>query len=358
MAFTPPPGAATAPPPRIMTGEAFVNGFVPPNWLVDGIVQQGRLYACTSLTSHGKTAAWLFIACMVHAGRMVGSLEVTKGAVLYLAGENPEDIRQRMIGMAKAFNIELHALPYVMDRAFPMNDDEADTLKAEITALGIDFVLIVGDTAASFFPGDDENDNVQAGTYARTLRSFCQCLGNPAIVVLAHPVKNASRQNLLPRGGGAFLNELDGNLTLWSESLGELTTLHWQGKIRGPDFAPLGFRLKQIDTGYVDNRDRPVLTIVAEPVPEEVALEQGRKAMADEDVVLKALNDEPGISQAQLANRVGWLEEDGTPNRKKVWRAVEGLRADKLVQQERAKGPWTLTEKGKKMLNGSGATHT
>ena len=68
------------------------------------------------------------------------------------------------------------------------------------------------------------------------------------MVALCHPVKNAHRSNLLPRGGGAFLNELDGNLTLWSES-GEVTELHWQGKIRGPDFSPLGYRLRPTPTG-------------------------------------------------------------------------------------------------------------
>jgi len=33
-------------------------------------------------------------------------------------------------------------------------------------------------------------------------------------LVNCHPVKNASRDNLLPMGGSAFLNEVDGNLTL------------------------------------------------------------------------------------------------------------------------------------------------
>jgi hypothetical protein len=60
-------------------------------------------------------------------------------------------------------------------------------------------------------------------------RGFTECEGHPAVVVLSHPIKNASRSNLLPRGGGAFLNELDGNLTLWSDNLGEVTELHWQG---------------------------------------------------------------------------------------------------------------------------------
>ena len=88
-------------------------------------------------------------------------------------------------------------------------------------------------------------------------------------MALCHPTKGASRGNLLPRGGGAFLNELDGNLANWSHSPGEVTELHWCGKIRGPDFAALGYRLRQVPTGLTDKKDRPEMTIIAEPMSEE-----------------------------------------------------------------------------------------
>lgn len=98
----------------------------------------------------------------------------------------------------------------------------------------------------TFFPGDDENNNVQAGAYARTLRKFTECEGNPTVLALCHPVKNAASGSLLPRGGSAFLNELDANTTLWSHSPGEVTELHWCGKIRCRSWisaAPNGDRL-------------------------------------------------------------------------------------------------------------------
>ena len=166
-------------PKRILTGADFIARHVPPVWLIDGIVQRSRLYACTSLTGHGKTAVWLFNACMIHAGRMIGQLDVFRGNVLILAGENPADLEARMIGMAKTYNLPLNQLPYVLPGSFPMTEEEADALKRDIAGLGVPLALIVGDTASSFFPGDDENSNVQAGTYARTLRRFTECEGNP-----------------------------------------------------------------------------------------------------------------------------------------------------------------------------------
>jgi hypothetical protein len=336
---------------RILTGADFIASHVPPVWLIDGIVQRSRLYACTSLTGHGKTAVWLFNACMIHASRMIGQLDAFPGNVLILAGENPADLQARMIGMALAYNLPRNRLPYVLPGSFPMTEDEADALKRVIAGLGVPLAMIVGDTASSFFPGEDENSNVQAGTYARTLRSLNECEGSPAIVALCHPTKGASRGNLLPRGGGAFLNELDGNLALWSDSLGEVTELHWCGKIRGPDFSPIGYRLRPVPTGLTDEKDRPEMTIVAEPMSEEAVADHTKQTLANEDVVLLALRDHPDWSYAQMAREAGWVDGADQPMKPRVQRAIRSLAEDKLVTQPRKGARWELTEKGEKAVS-------
>jgi hypothetical protein len=334
-------------PQRILSGADFIARHVPPVWLIDGIIQRSRLYACTSLTGHGKTAVWLFNACMIHAGRMIGNLETFQGNTLFLAGENPSDLEARMIGMAKAYNLPTDKLPYVLPGGFPLTEQEAEVLQKDIVGLGVPLSLIVGDTASSFFPGDDENSNVQAGTYARTLRSFTEkCAGRPAVVALCHPVKNATRTNLLPRGGGAFLNELDGNTTLWSENRGEVTELHWQGKIRGPDFSPFGYHLRPVATGLVDEKHRDEMTIIAEPMSEEAVADHAKQTLANEDVVLRALRDQPTWSYAQIARNAGWVDENDLPMKPRVQRAIRSLAEDKLIHQIRRGVPWTLTEKG------------
>jgi AAA domain len=336
---------------RILSGADFVAGHIPPVWLIDGIVQRGRLYACTSLTGHGKTAVWLFNACMIHAGRMIGQLDVFQGNVLFLAGENPADLEARMIGMAQTCKLRPNQLPYVLPGSFPLTEQEADALKRDIAGLGVPLALIIGDTASSFFPGDDENSNVQAGTYARTLRGFNECDGNPAVVALCHPTKGAGRGNLLPRGGGAFLNELDGNLANWSHSPGEVTELHWCGKIRGPDFSALGYRLRQVPTGLTDEKHRPEMTIIAEPMSEEAVVDHTKQALANEDVVLWALHNQPGQSLASIAREAGWLDDNDQPEKWKVQRAIASLVEDKLIQKSRKGAPWELTDKGEKFRN-------
>jgi hypothetical protein len=254
--------------------------------------------------------------------------------------------------MARTYNIPPDRLPFILPGSFPLDDKETAALKEEIAALRVPLVLIVGDTASSYFPGDDENSNVQAGTYARTLRSFTnECDGNPAVVALCHPIKGADRRSLLlPRGGGAFLNELDGNLANWSPAQGEVTEMHWVGKIRGPDFSPLGYRLRHVPTGLIDEKNRPEMTIVAEPMSEEAVADHAKQTLANEDIVLRALRDRPGQSWAQIARDAGWVDEADKPERWKVQRAIDALKEDKLVQQARKGAPWTLTSKGEEAL--------
>jgi phage/plasmid primase-like uncharacterized protein len=342
-----------APPKRIVTGKEFIASFVPPDWLVEGIVQRGRLYSCTSPTGHGKTAIWLYIGCMLQTGRKVGHLETVPGNVLILAGENAEDHKARMIGMVKAFNIAVDRLPYALPATFPLSEQEADKLRQDISALGVPFVLIIEDTFAAFFPGDDENSNPQTGAYTRTLRTLTECDGNPAVVSLCHPVKNASRDNLLPRGGGATLNEVDGNLTLWAERIGEATMLHWQGKIRGPDFDPVIFKLKPVNTELKDKQGRDVITVVAHPIDEMEAAHENAQALENENAVLRVLNKNPKWSQGDIARALGWIKHDDannrhTPERWKVQRAINVLVKENLVRKSR--GKCQLTEAGKKAL--------
>jgi len=333
---------------RIVTGADFIASYAAPYWLIDGIVQRGRLYSCTSLTAHGKTAVWLYNGCMIHAGRKVGHLNAEHINVVFLAGENPEDLKARTIGMARTFNLTPEQLPYVLPATFPMTEESAEELRRNIAALGVPVGLIICDTAASFFPGDDENNNVQNGQYARTLRTLTACPGNPAVVALCHPVKGAGRENLLPRGGGAFLNELDGNLTLWSDQLGETTTLHWQGKIRGPDFDPVTYRLKPVDIGKQDKHKRDILTVVAHPIDEIQATHQAAQNVANEDAVLRAIRDNPKWSLADIARHLGWIGYQDKPERWRVQRAIKALEREKLVRKFR--GKYSITEAGKTAL--------
>jgi hypothetical protein len=177
------------------------------------------------------------------------------------------------------------------------------------------------------------------------LRSSRTLPGGPTVIVNCHPVKNAGPENLLPRGGGAFLAEVDGNLTC--SKTDTLVTLHWQGKFRGPDFEVMSFELRP-DTAdrLKDSKGRSIFTVLAQPLSADEQRSKAGAARKDEDAVpIALLGDDTEHSMAALATHCGWLTSKGEPHKSKVHRIVETLRRDKLVSKER--GTPILTERGK-----------
>ena len=137
------------------------------------------------------------MAAFTALGRAIGNIEVTKGRVLYFAGENPDDVRMRWIAMAQNCDFDVDTIPVgFIPGTFKISQTRGSRCK-EIKDPRRRFVVIV-DTSAAYFEGDDENHNVQAGAHARQLRSLVNLPGGPCVLVLCHPVKNASAENLIP----------------------------------------------------------------------------------------------------------------------------------------------------------------
>jgi|GEM_PF-3336979 len=67
----------------MQTSAQFVAGFVPPDYLVDGLLQRRYVYSMTAPTGSGKTAIALRIAVHVAGGLPLAEREVEKGRVLF-----------------------------------------------------------------------------------------------------------------------------------------------------------------------------------------------------------------------------------------------------------------------------------
>jgi hypothetical protein len=209
--------------------------------------------------------------------------------------------------------------------------------------------LVVIDTTAAYFEGDEENDNVQAGNYARMQRSLVDTLpGGPTILALCHPVKNAAEDNILPRGGGAYLNEVDGNLT--AQETDGVVQLHWQGKFRGPDFAQIAFHLRSVTHEKLkDTKGRLIPTVIAEHMSELAEKEFRAITLNHEDTVLRIVAEDGRLSVADMARRAGWLgQKDKAPMKSRVHRCLKALEAAKLVRHLR--GKWRLTTAGQEAI--------
>jgi hypothetical protein len=338
--------AAADPAPRLQSKAQFIAGFKPPDFLVDGMLQRRFVYGLTASTGHGKTAVALLISRLVadrkNNNSTLGRHAVDQGHVVYFAGENPDDLRMRVIADDEQSGRDgsddcISFIP----GAFSI-----DAMFEECNKTGCSIDLVVVDTSAAYFLGTDELSNTQMGGHARALRKLTTLHGGPCVLVLCHPIKHATDPaQLLPRGGGAFIAELDGNLTLWKtdDVLAEL----WHNKMRGPGFEPMMFRLEKIiTTALIDSKGRPIPSVRAVAVSDGDQEAAAKHARSDEDAVLVAMLT-PGRSLAALAQACNWTFANGDPAKTRVQRRLAGLAKSGLVRPGRG-GSWELTDKGRK----------
>jgi hypothetical protein len=341
------------PRPEIVSAFTLLKNHKPIESIIDGLpVGRGAIVAVTGPTGHAKTTVCTLLEVSLVRGLPFAGRDVTKGSVLVLAGENPHDYTMHLAGQAQDLGLYPAELArpdaelQVIAGTFAI-DFELDYLVTRLKTLRTQLVAVFVDTSAAFFNADDENGNVAMRRHASMLRELSTLPGNPTVFVLCHPTKNAQRDNLLPRGGGAFLAEIDCNLTLWKDEAG-IVSLHWAGKIRGPSFDPVRFELVPITLeGFTDCRGKPITSVVARHLPDDRAEQIAAKAVSDDDTLLVAMQRKPGGSVRDLAMACGWTSGAGKPLTSRVDRRMHVLKGHGLVEQDR-QGKWRLTPKGVK----------
>ena len=336
--------------PPILTVAQFVGGFMPLHYLIHGMLQRRFVYALTGQTSHGKTSIALLIAQLVASSdrnAVLGRHRVNKGRAIYFVGENPDDVRMRVIGANSRRDDDWTTdnLWFVPGR-FHIGD-MLEVLKADTSKNG-EPVLVIVDTSAAYFLGQDENANPQMAAHAAMLRKLTELPGGPCVLVLCHPIKHATEPSqLLPRGGGAFLAEMDGNLTAFKRDDG-LVELNYT-KIRGPGFEPFTFRLEAFQADALTDTDGNRLwTVRAVAVTQSDEDQADTKMAADDDAVLierLKVPDDQRLSMAHIAEACDWTTGDGAPAKVRVQRALQRLERARLMRNDR--GQYVLTEKGK-----------
>lgn len=340
--------------PTVIGARTFLQRFKPLETIVDGLpVPRGGIVAITGATGHGKTTLCTLLQVALRCNLAFAGREVTQGSVLALAGENPDDFAMHLLATVQNLglapgdlsspvdNIGLYVVPGTFDVLGNL-DHLDDVLAGTVDNL----VAVFVDTSAAFYQGEDENDNVAMRRHASILRELASLPGKPTVFVLCHPTKSATRENLLPRGGGAFLAEIDANLTVWKDDAG-IVTLHHAGKIRGAGFDPIRFELVPVELeGHTDCRGKKIFSTAARHLPDDKAEQVEAKALDDENRLLIAMQRKPGGSVAELAMAAGMTTGGGTPHKSRVHRLLQALASQGLTKKTRA-GVWSLTPKGR-----------
>jgi hypothetical protein len=333
--------------PLLLDGGDFLDLANPPQWLVQGVLQRGQVVALTAATNSGKTAVLLTLIMCVLSGRDFGPHPVLHaGRVLVLCGEDADGFRLRMLGTMAHMGVSRSQIAGRM-RVLPQSialSEALPQIEREVAAWG-DVALVIVDTSVAFFSGADENNNVEALAHAKDLRALKELPGGPTVVAACHPADGAERARCKPRGGSAFLNEIDANLILWSESDG-VTELHWSVKKRGPDFEPLWFEFSAQEVTCAGEVSKQV---VARYVDDKVAHARKEQHYFDDNRLLVAMLRGPNDSFAMWARASGFMCGAGqsNPQKSKVQRCITRLTKLQLVSRGFSSSGYVLTPKGK-----------
>lgn len=325
-----------------MSSAAFIDGMKPPEYLIPGIMLRGYTYFLTGITGHGKTMVALYIAITVALGRYFGgSRPCIKGKVIFIAAENPENVRIQFYSMCADMGVD----PDKLDIVWHVGRFDIEQYKAEAKAAiaaNPDAVLCMYDSLQALFPGDDENSNTQMLDTIVEIRALTEGHPNrPSNLIICHPVKNARRDNLIPRGGGSALNECDGNLTAWMES--DIIELGTQGKFRGKPFDPVSFEKIVINPpglidSYGEQMPGPAVRMIGEARQAEIA----READERETAILALIGGGDVITSIrEIAAKTGI-------SKSAVSRHLKALTEAKAIKRRRRQ--YVLTPEGEKWL--------
>jgi hypothetical protein len=329
----------------ILSSSRFLSTWAPQCFLWKGIIEEGRLLTMCGPTGTGKTAIGLLMALAIARGQELAGRRTRQAGVLFLAGENPTDVKTRWktaLGreMIDPDTVDVH----FVEGRFNI-EEQLDAIHAHLTTHPTG--LVIPDTLQAFFDGDDSNSNDQMKAAAFGFREITKA--GPAVLIPAHPKKGASRDNNVPYGGGALLNEVDGNISLWGSQA--CVELHWCGKFRG-SFDPVHFALDVCQMPDVLDLDGdPITTVIARAIGGDEAETQEEVLNGELICLLAAIRDNPGASIerlgtacAPMAGLPGW-------SRSNTDRRLKALIARGLI--EKSLGKVVLTAKGGRFLGDS-----
>ena len=333
------------PRPRFRTLKEFCSEYKPLAEVVEGVIVSGSLYTLTATTGTGKTAFLVTTALSGVSGLDLLGRRVKRGRYAFCTAENPDGAKMRFAVGCFQWNVDQDAVDRDLlisdNRVRPEEICEYLTREAERGP----FTGLFVDTWQAFFDGRDSNNPTEAVNFTKRFRPLTFLPGSPAVVIAAHPNKNASVNELIPSGGGSTLNEVDGNVTLAMQPSG-LIELSWQGKLRGLHFEPQLFR--------IENRSNPDIKDVggkeiAVPLmfPTSAADAEARETAiaAREARLLKAIVESPGASATELATKADMP-------RGSLTRALARLAKERPKLIESRLGKWAATKAGKQALGG------
>lgn len=188
------------------------------SYVIKGLIPAESL--CSAYGASGSYKSFLAISwsCHVATGMKWGGRRVSKGAVIYIAGEGSMGVKRRVRAWEITHGKEVTDLCIVNAPVFPASPDYVEqvirTAGLVKSRTGENVRLIVIDTLARCFGGNDENDSRDMGAFIQGCDAIKQATG-ATVLVVHHSGKDETKG---ARGSSAFRAALDAEYRIGREN--------------------------------------------------------------------------------------------------------------------------------------------
>ncbi|ELO0779557.1 AAA family ATPase [Shigella sonnei] len=188
------------------------------SYVIKGLIPAESL--CSTYGASGSYKSFLAISwsCHVATGMAWGGRRVSKGAVIYIAGEGSMGVKRRVKAWEITHDKVVTDLCIVNAPVFPASPDYVEqvirTAGLVKSRTGENVRLIVIDTLARCFGGNDENDSRDMGAFIQGCDAIKQATG-ATVLVVHHSGKDETKG---ARGSSAFRAALDAEYRISREN--------------------------------------------------------------------------------------------------------------------------------------------
>ncbi len=232
-------------------------------YLIKNLISADTLSAVYGPSNSGKTFFVMDLLFHIAAGQQWRRRRVKQAAVLYLAAEGGQGIKNRIAALKKHTGVK--SLPFALRRAgLDLLQDEADIravceLAQEVRKKsGLDHLVIAVDTLSRAMAGGDENSAQDMTALIRNIDAIREAI-NAHIVLVHHTGKDAARG---ARGHSSLRAALDTEIELQADGEYRCAFVSKQRDYQGGEEFP--FQLQSVLLGMDQDGDDVTSCVVAE----------------------------------------------------------------------------------------------
>lgn len=225
---------------------------------------------CSIYGPSGSYKSFLAVswACHIAAGRKWAGKSVSGGAVMYIVGEGGIGVPRRVKAWENVHGMKVNNLALVNRPVFPVRREEVLEVVKAARAIqakkGEPVQLIVIDTLARCFGGNDENDARDMGAFIEGCDTIKRETG-ATVLVVHHSGKDDSKG---ARGSSSFRAALDAEFNVRREGDGGAIILTCTKMKDAEEPRPAAFDLREAEL-FTDRDGEQVASLVLNDVPRE-----------------------------------------------------------------------------------------